>query len=61
MPVTMFLMWEDKLRYGKFVEDLANDFTKNMKNYPDTLVQAYNYLVKICGCAVSSRTEFYRQ
>ena len=45
----MFLMWEDKLIYGKFVEDIANDFKNNMKDYPDTLVQAYNQLVKFAG------------
>jgi hypothetical protein len=40
-----FLTGSDRIRYGKLLEDLENDYTQGKNNYPSTLQQAYNLLV----------------
>jgi hypothetical protein len=39
-----FLDGSDKKRFGRLLQDLENDYTKGLNNYPDTLVKAYKYL-----------------
>jgi hypothetical protein len=40
-----FLLGSDRARYGKLLEDLENDHTQGVDNYPSTLQQAYTLLV----------------
>jgi predicted RNA-binding protein associated with RNAse of E/G family len=39
------LFGSDKLRYGKLLEDLENNFVQGTDNYPDTVQRAYTLLV----------------
>jgi hypothetical protein len=41
---TMFLHQSDRRQYGKLLEELENDFTKDNDDYPDTLVKVYHLL-----------------
>lgn len=40
-----FLLGSDRVRYGKLLEDLENDYTLGRDSYPSTLQQAYTLLV----------------
>lgn len=40
-----FLTGADHNRYGKLIEELGNDYLKQMDMYPKTIVEAYNLLV----------------
>jgi hypothetical protein len=40
-----FLLGSDRIRYGKLLEDLENDYTQGRDNYPSTLQHAYSLIV----------------
>lgn len=40
-----FLFGSNRTHYGKLLEDLENDYTQGIDNYPPTLQQAYTLLV----------------
>jgi hypothetical protein len=40
-----FLRASDKVRFGKLLEDLENNYTKGGNNYPTTVTSAYNLVV----------------
>jgi hypothetical protein len=40
-----FLLGSDRAHYGKLLEDLKNNYTQGMDNYPPMLQQAYTLLV----------------
>ena len=40
-----FLLGSDRRRYGKLIDELQNDFTKNSNTYPKTVTEAYNLLI----------------
>jgi hypothetical protein len=39
------LLAVDKQRYGKLLDELENDFTKGIDNYPDSVTKVYNLVV----------------
>ena len=41
----LLLMNADKVRYGKIIEDMQNDFLCGRDWYPENLTKAYQYLV----------------
>ena len=43
---TAFLLGANRLRYGRYLEDLENDFLQGQENYPKTESSSYNVLVK---------------
>ena len=42
---TAFILGSDRRRYGRYIEDLQNDFLQGQDNYPASLVSAYNILL----------------
>jgi hypothetical protein len=47
-----FMSVADKKIYGKLLEELENDYTRGINNYPTTIPSAYNLLVNYknyCG------------
>jgi hypothetical protein len=40
-----FLAGTDKQRYGRLIEELENDYSKGMNNYPVTLTSAYKLIL----------------
>ena len=41
---TAFLLGADRARYGRYIEDLENDFLQGQDNYPKTVSSSYNVL-----------------
>ena len=41
----MFILGADRRRFGKYIEDLENDYLQGKDHYPKTLVAAYNVLM----------------
>ena len=41
----LVLMGSDCIRYSKHLEDLKNQYTQGMDNYPKSLTEAYNLLI----------------
>ena len=41
---TAFMLLADRSRYGRLIEDLENQFTQGIDNYPKTLNAAYSLL-----------------
>jgi hypothetical protein len=39
------LVWLDRTRYGKLIEEIEKDYLKGHDNYPKTAMEVYNLLV----------------
>jgi hypothetical protein len=39
-----FVLGADRLRYGRLIENLENDYLQGQNNYPTTVTAAYNLL-----------------
>jgi hypothetical protein len=51
---TCFLMNSDRKRYGGLIRDIENEHTRGTDSYPNTLTEAYDYLVNYKGNRTNS-------